>query len=167
VPPSAITAELTDDHLGRSISASSVSTPCRGEMSWSAASTGSYTWPPPPRPRHYRPLRLCLLSSSAPYGESWCKWTPPPYSPTSPLQLGPHPRSGDDREHPTNVSAAACRPTGHWATRAGFQCGLGRPDHLWPLKWSRPQVSPDRGCGPKNWPNTVPLLILFPDSFLN
>jgi hypothetical protein len=102
-----------------------------------------------------------------PYGESWCKWTPPPYSPTSPLQLGPHSRSGDDREHPTNVSAAACRPTGHWATRADFQCGLGRPDHLWPLKWSRPQVSPDRGCGPKNWPNTVPQLILFPDSFLN
>jgi hypothetical protein len=130
-------------------------------MSWSAASTGSYTWPPPPHQRRYRPPLLRLLTLSATYGESWCKWTLPPYSPASPLHLGPCPRSGGDREHPTGVSAVVHCPVGRWAARIDFQCELGRPGHLWPLKWSRPQVSLDRGSGPKIGPTLFLCLFFF------
>jgi hypothetical protein len=103
-------------------------------MSWSAVSTGNCTWSPPPCPRRYQPLRLCLLSSPVTYDENWCKWTPPPYSPTSPLQLGPRPRSGGGgRSGTPRRRACHCAPACRVRGRVGRLSVWARPSwHLWP-----------------------------------
>jgi hypothetical protein len=74
------------------------------------------------------PPRHRLLSQPAIYEGIWCKLTPPPYSPASPLQFGPRPRLGGDWEHPAGVSAAA--------------------RSILPPRASQPGAGPHGQCGP-------------------